>query len=200
MMVYMQALKTFMPTIVGVGTWKNFYLRRPISEWTTISDEAFLVISLYNNWNRWNDMRRNNSRQSEVPSKYTMKVTKSGVVHLNSKNKGWSNEGITHFNSLVRIIKDARENNKNRKKFELEWMQHWEADLKRLDTTNNTHFPSNEAFVELGNTNANNHMMGDRVENHVDMFLNHDFGFDDCDDLEEEDGDNEADNVDIVAV
>ncbi len=32
------------------------------------------------------------------------------------------------------------------------------------------------------------------------MFCNHDFGFDNCDDLEEEDGDDEADNVDTVAV
>ena len=85
------------------------------------------------------------------------------------------------------IVKVKFWKNNNHEKFEVEWMQHLKADLKQLCAgKNQQNYPVNEAFVEMGNTNANKNIMEDTVERSMNMLRNYNFDFDEWDDIEEE--------------
>ena len=94
-----------------------------ISSIVTVTDEAFALLVLENNWERWLDIN-NKSKNKYVPSKrgrgdraasdilplYT-NVNCSKVNAGNGGNRGWNETGINRFNELCYMVKEDRNKN-----------------------------------------------------------------------------------------
>lgn len=104
---------------------------RGIADLVSITDEAFVLLVLENNWERWIDLNNQSNNNyiaakrgsekplaSEVLPKYTyLQGSRPGK----SKNdvpvwKGWKEEGIKRFNELCSLVKNDRDNHKDRDK------------------------------------------------------------------------------------
>ena len=119
MYCYMQTLKTFIPCVVGSHSWGMSYLKKKISDFVSISDEAFMLVTLLNYWESWHKMRLKNTNHSgdvSVPAQFTMN-TKGGdnSIKRTNKNSGWTNEGIRAFSALCIVLERSR---KERKEWE----------------------------------------------------------------------------------
>ena len=83
-------------SLIGKRQWKRNKLITPVSKELTVSDEAFVLLVLENNWETLN-----NNYLAEP--KYTSKKKTS-----NKQNDGWSNDGILCYNALQEAIKQNR--------------------------------------------------------------------------------------------
>ena len=128
----------FLPCVVGKKWWKMQILSgRHVNDIATVSDEAFVLLVLEN---IWDDMIKVNIDKYYRPKKRKKtqedeEGTRSGNspnAPTNDKNKhddrsvitgkwtsawrgsrrygGWNPEGINHFNRLVKIVQQDREN------------------------------------------------------------------------------------------
>ena len=108
--------------------WNNQVMYRrneikTIGNIVTITDEAFVLLILENNWERWIDIN-NQSKNNYVPSKrgrekpmvssvlpkYTHLQVKGSNAERNEEQgcKGWRESGIQRFNDLCISVKDNR--------------------------------------------------------------------------------------------
>lgn len=100
-------------------------ITKKISEFFTVTDEAFARLVLENNWERWLDMIQNNkSKVSEVKAKYTTMKEKN----LSAR---WSNEGIDRFNALCHAIVEERRT-EGFKRFEEYYLKHCQEKYKKM--------------------------------------------------------------------
>jgi hypothetical protein len=84
--------------VIGQRRWKLTRCYKPLSECMTVSDEAFMLLVLENNYELWQDADTNRVGRG----KYTENAP-------NRKFCGWSNEGITRFNELNDAVMKHRE-------------------------------------------------------------------------------------------
>ena len=91
-----------------------------------IASEAFGLLVLENQWDRWVDVYeksggrifiRGNVKIKEVKSDVQPKYTRGGLKNGSRREigtgKGWSAEGIVRFNQLLLMVHQDRENNPN---------------------------------------------------------------------------------------
>lgn len=111
-------MERFVPCAVGKRTFRARVKCNDANELCTISDEALMLILLENNDERYKDIyrkqggkrvnkERGRHKESEVPTKYTSGGIAFSQTTKNSK--GWSREGIEHFNELRLHVKNDRE-------------------------------------------------------------------------------------------
>ena len=117
----------FLKCVIGENQWKTNYLKKPLSDYVTVSDEAFAFLVVENSLDRWTDMWvKNNKKTSSVPALYT----NAGVSAKDGRTKrycGWSAEGIARFN----LINDAvRKNRLQFPDFEKELLVEWQTKKK----------------------------------------------------------------------
>jgi hypothetical protein len=114
---YLYFCTYFVKPIVGNATWRLKSLRQPLSSFVTVSDEAFALLTLENNYSRWCKMwEKRDYKSCEVAAQWT----NAGVSQANGQSKrffGWKPEGYQRFNELYHNIKKDRE---TRASFELE--------------------------------------------------------------------------------
>ena len=121
----------------------------------TISSEAFGLLILENQWDRWIDLYqksggdiilRKNSKLKDVESKVLPLYTRGGLgKKLNDARvgvlKGWTSRGIKRFNELYDFVVQDRNDNPS-------FFKAWMKETKRMETTvtKQTHHPvkSNE--------------------------------------------------------
>ena len=126
----------------------------------TVSDEAFALLLLENNYDRWVDLyrfqqgdvapaRRGQKRQkmeSDVHTKYT----KGGIVYDKSEKtnapKGWSPAGIRRFNELFDKVKKDRKSNKT---FITMWLAVRRASRMMATNTKKRKWPHQPARIQL---------------------------------------------------
>ena len=97
--------------VVGKCVYKSQKHKALVSTYTTISDEAFALIVVENNWERWMDMHEhNNYKSSNVMPKFTNagKTRYSSNGSSNQKYKGWSAAGLKRFNEIFLMVKNDR--------------------------------------------------------------------------------------------
>ena len=125
---YGWALKHFMQAVRNSSVWKIPCTKTRLSLVVTALDEAWLLLALMNNWDRWMDMISTQiTKTSEVEARFTMGLTPgSGDKELVSrKHGGWSRQAIDEFNSLVeRVQKDRLD----REVFEAHFMEKWKEE------------------------------------------------------------------------
>lgn len=97
---------------------------KKIANIVSITDEAFVLLVLENNWDRWIDIN-NQSDNNYIPSKrgrskpttssvmpkYTQLQVSGSISEQNQDNicKGWRQSGIQRFNELCVLVKCNRE-------------------------------------------------------------------------------------------
>jgi hypothetical protein len=106
---YLYFCTHFLKAVVGNAAWRLHALRQPLSAFVTISDEAFAMLTVENNYDRWCKMwEKRNYKSCDVPARWT----NAGVSKANGQSKrffGWKAEGYQRFNDLYRNIKEDRE-------------------------------------------------------------------------------------------
>jgi hypothetical protein len=106
---YLYFCTHFLKPIVGNASWRLHSLRQPLSTFVTVSDEAFALLTLENNYARWCKMWEKRCYKScEVAAQWT----NAGVSKANGQSKrffGWKPEGYRRFNELYINIKKDRE-------------------------------------------------------------------------------------------
>jgi hypothetical protein len=117
----------FLRPIVGTTKWKNNFLRKRFRVYVTISDEAFALLTLENNYNRWIDMwKTGNLKTSDVEAKWT----NAGQSQANGQSKrfnGWKQDGYTRYNELYDLVEADREH-EGRPGFELRLKEAFQAE------------------------------------------------------------------------
>jgi hypothetical protein len=122
--IYKDFCSFFVSGVVGIRHFDRNKCQKQLSKYVTISDEAFAVLTLENNWSRWSCMaKRDEWKDSDVPSKWTTsrdkrKHTKQGGDDSSCdedstpqarRYRGWSAKGIARYNQLFKEIKLERE-------------------------------------------------------------------------------------------
>ena len=158
--VYSVFFEQFMPCV----TKKTVFQRQVLvatndSTLCTVSDEAFALLLLENNYDRWVDIyrlqkgevtpKRGQKRrefESDVPTKYT----KGGIVYNQTEKKedpkGWSSEGIKRFNELFDSVKQDR---KAHKTFIKTWLTNKRTQLMGKTHSRKRKQPQPQARIEL---------------------------------------------------
>jgi hypothetical protein len=83
--------------VIGKRKWKIARCYNPLSTSMSVSDEAFMLLLLENQYNMWKDAETNIVGRG----KYTDKAP-------NKKFCGWSNEGMRRFNQLIAHVRENR--------------------------------------------------------------------------------------------
>lgn len=132
--VYSLFLARFVQHTVGVQRFKNRIIEfghdglttHQAEKLCTPSDEAFTLIVMENNYNRWLDIVKRNNWKIPDPVKKKVdmkkqflsnerpKFTSGGNIYTdgdNVKTKGWSQAGIEKFNRIYEKVKEDRRRN-----------------------------------------------------------------------------------------
>ena len=106
----MDLLDDLLKTVVGATKFKENRCERHLSEWFTITDEAFLLLCLENYWRQWHYewMVTRNGPPTEVPPPELLNPRYTGKTR--GTKRSWSREGMERFNNLaVLVYNDRRE-------------------------------------------------------------------------------------------
>ena len=115
--VYKDFISFFVSGVVGIRRFDRNKCQNLYRPYVTISDEAFTVLTLENNWERWSDMaKKDDWKDSMVPSKWTTSKEKRQPKNRNKENptpqarcyRGWSAQGLARYNQLFEEIKRER--------------------------------------------------------------------------------------------
>ena len=108
--IYYDFISYFVSAVIGRMDYRKKSCSMLLSNYATVSDEAFALLSLENNFETWMDMgHTGNTKNSTVPCKYT-NGGKSECKNARSQhNKGWSDEGLCRFNDLFDLVEKNRE-------------------------------------------------------------------------------------------
>ena len=100
---------------------------KSLSEMVTVGDEAFVLLALENNWERWIDINNKSKNAHTASTRGDSKAIDSHTMpkctHINKKRddntrgeaarvtwRGWNNDGMLRFNSLCKAVKRDRKN------------------------------------------------------------------------------------------
>ena len=139
-----------------------------IGDILTVTDKAFVLLVLENNWERWIDINNQSNNHFQMSkqgrSKPTQSKMKTKCTHLNVKEtgtkidniekenaevwKGWNNAGISCHNDLCLLVKINRLKCKDVDKATLEKMQSIVSSQKRARKRARTTTESIKPFVE----------------------------------------------------
>ena len=109
--IYKKFVDYLLSAVVGKHVCESCKHKALVSTYTTISDEAFALIVVENNWERWVDMHeQNNFKSSNIMPKFTNagKTQYSSNGSSNQKYKGWSAAGLKQFNEIFLMVKQNR--------------------------------------------------------------------------------------------
>jgi hypothetical protein len=99
--------------VVGKSRWSNNSTKKLVSQYVTKSDEAYALLNVENQYDRWTIFWENDSREEEdkveLPgAMYTNCGQSGGGKGTNKKNDGWSTAGMNRFNELHKKITEDR--------------------------------------------------------------------------------------------
>ena len=99
----------FLRAVVGHRRFDCDKKESILSNWITVSDEAFAMLVGKNNIDRWIDMyRRDDKKKSDVTPRYT-NGGKSQVQNGSSQRcKGWTVEGTKRYGQLYCLVEKER--------------------------------------------------------------------------------------------
>jgi len=101
-----------LPAVVGTTIWEQQSVSEEVSKFVTVSDVAFCLLTVENNWTYWvdiaaPDLDKDNENEHDKPkipgdTKWTSSTLVAG------KNTGWSQEGLQRFNELCKLEAENR--------------------------------------------------------------------------------------------
>jgi hypothetical protein len=134
---YQWMCTTFIGCVVGSKAWNKKRFKERISKISTCSDEAFLLLTLENNYQRWLAeaawirSNKNKAPQDREPKNFPVaKYTNSGKSKRDGRSRrlhGWAREGYLRFNELYQLVAKDRS---RRTRFEEELLQNFRDKMR----------------------------------------------------------------------
>ena len=107
--LYSVFIEYFISPVIGKIFYKENRCERLVSDFVSVSDEAFALLIFENNHATWCDMiRQNITKSSSVICKYTNGGCSNAPNGSSRQYQGWNPEGIKRFNDLFDLVKDDR--------------------------------------------------------------------------------------------
>ena len=104
--LYSAIIEYFISPVIGKIFYKENRCERLLSDFVSVSDEAFALLIFENNHATWCDMiRQNNTKSSSVICKYTNGGCSNAPNGSSRHYQGWNTEGIRQFNDLFDLVK-----------------------------------------------------------------------------------------------
>lgn len=100
---YMVYCCHFLPCVIGRKKWKKAGKGKGILARATETDEAFGLLLLENNWEKW--VAESTKMEIIPPTKWTSNAKSAGP------NEGWDNLGRRRYNELCNLCSNDREEN-----------------------------------------------------------------------------------------
>ena len=104
-----------LPAVAGTTTWEQRVAAQKLTEFTTVSDVAFCLLALENNWYYWVKVASidpTSTPEDSINNRTTYPATKwTSSPVIGGKNTGWSKEGLQRFNALCQAEAKDREEN-----------------------------------------------------------------------------------------
>lgn len=106
------ALRKFLPSVIGAVTWKRNACEDYLSNYSTMTDEAFVVFTIENNYDTWVAMAKKAKGKLdgkdvsgivEVKPPYT-----DGFGNNARKYSGWNTAGKSLWNKIARQVQKLR--------------------------------------------------------------------------------------------
>jgi hypothetical protein len=121
-LMYVDFVEYYVSAVIGLRHFEKYKCTKKYRDYVTISDEAFAILTIENNWDRWMDMAENNIwKTSAVPTKWTVTRDKTASAGRSGnltqgrdalpqarRYRGWSAQGILRYNQLFDEISAIR--------------------------------------------------------------------------------------------
>ena len=123
---YIELVDCLAKSVTGRKRYMENRMTKPLSEWFTLTDEAFLLLCLENNVGKWNRQWAQKQLRLQVPPQVRQQqqgqeiqddIQEEDALYT-GKSRGtkrsWSNEGLERFNALmIDVYRDRKENGTN---------------------------------------------------------------------------------------
>ena len=96
----------FLPSVVGIANCERKAVTEEVSKFATVSDIAFIVLTLENNWTYWEGICTLAAKipEEDVEKRLSYPPTKwTSATVIGGKNTGWSQKGLERFNELCEL-------------------------------------------------------------------------------------------------
>jgi hypothetical protein len=138
-LMYVDFVEYYVSAVIGLRHFEKHKCNKQYRKYVTVSDEAFAILTLENNWDRWMAMAIADLwKTSPVPTKWTVTKDKSTIAAPREGDaatqkceaearrfRGWSAKGILRYNQLFDQIKKER-TTPRAERFEDKLMQHFQ--------------------------------------------------------------------------
>jgi hypothetical protein len=113
-LMYVDFVSYYVSAVIGLRDFEKYKCQKLYREYVSVSDEAFAVLTLENNWDRWMEMAANDEwTTASVPTKWTVsrdrtassakkaraRLEETGIPQAR-RYRGWSPAGINRYNQL----------------------------------------------------------------------------------------------------
>ena len=122
-MTYSTFFDYFVRTVVSCHTYDLMARSQTLSNFVTVTDEAFALLLHENQEGRWNEMATLNVTKSTILGAYTDGGRPQKETGSSRKNRGWTNEGMARFNELCLMVMIDRQE-PHAKDFEEMYLKH----------------------------------------------------------------------------
>jgi hypothetical protein len=141
--MYVDFVEYYVSAVIGLRHFEKNKCTKNYREYVTISDEAFAILTIENNWDRWIDMAKAKFwKTSPVPTKWTVTRDKTATAKRKGKAdkendaqpqarryRGWSAQGILRYNQLFDEITAIRKTQKA-STFETRLLKHFQHEAE----------------------------------------------------------------------
>ena len=137
--MYVDFVTYYVGAVVGLRHFEKHKCHKLYREYVSVSKEAFAILTLENNWDRWLEMAKTDEwTTASVPTKWTVTRDRTGsaakkarAVELETGNpqarryRGWSARGISRYNQLYDEI-EANRRSTRAETFEANLLRHFQ--------------------------------------------------------------------------
>jgi hypothetical protein len=124
--MYVDFVTYYVGAVVGLRHFEKHKCHKLYREYVTISDEAFAILTLENNWDRWMAMAAAEEwTTAPVPTKWTVTRDRTASAAKKARTReaetgnpqarryrGWSAQGINRYNQLYDEIEAERKSSR----------------------------------------------------------------------------------------
>jgi hypothetical protein len=139
---------TFFRPGYGTSAFRDKALKKPLSEIMTVYDEAFIVATIDNNYERWMKEAEILSLGEVVNKKTLPRQKYTNDAASSKKYQGWSKDGIDFFNRTVNDLVQLRNTSASRL-LEKNYMENINRDLQKKRTRKVNDVPATQAVDGL---------------------------------------------------
>lgn len=116
-----------LPAVVGTSIWERQSVVQEVSTFVSVSDVAFCLLTVENNWDYWVGMASPTDNDQHDKPKIYGDTKWTSNTQVAGKNTGWSQAGLQRFNDLCTLEAENRCQNESVEKEYLKRKKEQEA-------------------------------------------------------------------------